>query len=267
MRYYILKSANRGPSSARNIGWRRASGEWIQFLDSDDLLHAQKIEIQAKEACFLPPQVAVVYSDWARLEFKDGEWLANETIAPLVGDDAVVDLLKTENFLHTGSQLFRRAWLDKVSGYDERHWLIEDVDLQLRIALEGGKFHKVRTDYPLFFYRQRNDGSLSRRNPREFIEGCVRNARMVEAYFRSNGQLTPQRAHVLASIYFQGARYFAATDKREFETLVKKIESLIPNFVPSSPLRLRWLSRLIGYRRAERIAVLYRRLKKHLKDQ
>lgn len=41
-----LRQGNAGPSAARNSGLRESSGEFIQFLDSDDILHAEKLSKQ-----------------------------------------------------------------------------------------------------------------------------------------------------------------------------------------------------------------------------
>lgn len=268
IRYHIVRAAHRGPSSARNLGWQLARGEWIQFLDSDDLLHREKIAIQAYAACFLPEEIAVVYSEWQRIALVHHKWRpVGEVVSPRIGDDPLSDLLKTENFIATGSQLVRRAWLEKIGGFNEQHWLIEDVDLLLRIAMGGGRFHYVSKGVPLFFYRQHSDGSLSRRDRQKFIVGCVRNALMVEDYWRANATLNPERSRLLADIYFQAARYFAEVDPKEFEAMVQKIESLLPRFQPPGPSSLRWVARFLGYRKAERVALLYRHLKKHFKRQ
>lgn len=261
VRSRFLEVCNGGPSRARNAGLQHASGEWVQFLDGDDLLHERKIEGQLAGGLSLGPEIAVVYSDWCRLRWREQEWVADpEAAAPRIGVDPLADLLRPENFIATGSQLFRRSWLERVSGFDERHSLIEDVDLLLRLAMNGGRFHLVPSTQPLFFYRQR-EGSLSRSSTTGFIEGCMRNARMAEGYWRAENGLTADRAELLTSIYFHGARYFASRDKGRFDAIVDQIGAVSPQVIPQGPRHLKYASRVVGYRRAERLAVLYRRIK------
>jgi glycosyltransferase involved in cell wall biosynthesis len=43
----IEQSSNGGPSVARNAGWNTATGDFIAFLDADDIWHPQKLELQS----------------------------------------------------------------------------------------------------------------------------------------------------------------------------------------------------------------------------
>jgi len=257
----LLRTANGGPSRARNVGWQHARGTWIQFLDADDLLAPGKLAAQARVCAALDNQVAVVYSPWQRYAEKGGQWSPDgPVLRPNLGSAPLDGLIESANFIQLGAALFRRAWLERVAGFDERHRLIEDVDLMLRIAIAGGGFAEVPTPLPLCFYRQRHD-SLSRGEQRTFVEGCMRNARMLEQHWRGHGELTTMRVQRLAEIYFQGARFYADTDVACFERLVCAIEALAPGALPAGPPTLRALSRLIGYRRAEQVATHYRRAK------
>lgn len=251
---------SRGPSAARNVGWRHARGPWIQFLDGDDLLSPHKIARQARAAAEAGPDVAAVFSRWGRLVQTAGEWVEHggET-EPSLGDDPILTVLTADDFIHIGSQLFARAWLGEVGGFDERHRMIEDVDLQLRLLMRGATFKPVSASRPTFWYRQR-PGSLSRSDARGFREGCARNAQLAEAYWRGQGGLTPRRSAFLAEQYFSAARGLVDVNPALFGDLVERIYALCPTFEP--PQRsLRVLSRLVGYYRAEQLVLCYRRLR------
>ena len=253
-----------GPSSARNRGWRAAKAEWIQFLDADDLIAPDKLAWQMAQGVGAEVDVAIVYSKWGRLVTRAGVWVESETPAdPSLGDDPIADLLRAEHFVATGSQLFSRRWLDVVGGFDERHRLIEDVDLHIRLLMAGGKIRSVASERPLFWYRQR-PASLSREDRGAFVAACVRNYRMVETFWRQREELSPSRRAGLAENFHTAARYYAEHDGATFADLVCHIETLVPAFVPSAPRALRQLSRVIGYRSAELVAVRYRAVKRRL---
>jgi hypothetical protein len=222
------------------------------------------MRLQAETAAFCSGKVAVVYSSWQVLQRIDQDWLLQEPVRSHTVDvDPLCELISSEGFVHTGSALFRKAWLEQVGGFDERYTLIEDVDFMLRIAMAGGEFCGVGGDQPLFFYRQ-HTGGVSQQDRRGFVEGCVRNADLVEGYCREQGALTAARVQAIASVYHQAARQFAEWDRDRFRDVAQKLEGLCPGFRPEGPRPLRWLSGLVGYPRAEMAAVAWRRVRRAL---
>jgi hypothetical protein len=61
-----------------------------------------------------------------------------------------------------------------------------------------------------------------------------------------------------------GARYYAEHDREAFRSVVQDIYRVEPAFLPSRPVSLRLLTRVIGYPRAERCSVHYRSVKRAL---
>ena len=257
----VVSTKNGGPSRARNVGWQQSGSEWIQFLDADDVLAPDKIRLHAGAAANMPPDVAVIYSDWKATRLEDGAWIAvGGTWAPALGEDTIASLLQPDQFLSNASCLFRRSWLEAVGGFDERHWLIEDVDL-LSSRRDRGRQIPAHRDRraALQCAPAQPHLALAARSGARFWKVAFE----TQSWWKNTGgrgrNLSEPRAGVLATIYHSGARYFAAHDRRRFEELVRRIEALKPDFLPESPALLRKISRLVGFRRAELLSVQYRR--------
>ena len=130
-RIKIFSYPNSGQAISRNRGIERASGEFIAFLDADDLWKPNKLEAQLK-ALEANPQAAVAYS-WTDFIDKDGQFLGTGTRINYSGN--VYEKLLVRNFLEHGSNpLIRRQALIEVGGFDGSLTPAEDWDLYLRLA-------------------------------------------------------------------------------------------------------------------------------------
>ena len=263
----VICQENRGPSAARNTGWRRAEGEWIQFLDADDRVNSVKLRTQCSRAEQMDHSVAVLYSPWIRQRITGkGECSQTEVCDPHVDDDPILELLRTKNFIATGSQIFRRAWLERVNGFDETMRFIEDVNLALRIAIAGGRFQRVPSEIPLFTYQQR-DNSLSNSSRSLFFRGCLKNAEMAQEYWRrTQTELSASQREMLTQIHATALRVFSEVDRNLYRETLDRLQSLAPAFRPGGT-SLRMLSRIVGIEIADRIAVTLRRLRAKLQTR
>ena len=139
----VRQSENQGPAAARNEGLKRARGEFIAFVDADDLLPATKL---SKQVAYLlaHPNVGCVLGRQ--------EWI---NPPPNLKRDPVYDEL---DGIPLTSALFRASILRRLGGYDVSYRSHENMDLLFRLR-ELGSETAVLPD--LVLYRRFHGGNLS----------------------------------------------------------------------------------------------------------
>ncbi len=131
-RLKIFSYENGGLPVARNRGISHATGEFIAFLDADDMWTPDKLELQLA-ALQQHPEAGVAYS-WTYFKYDEEEYSYADESSFFEGD-VYADLL-VRNFLHNGSNpLIRRQAIESVGFFDPTLKSCEDWEFYLRLAV------------------------------------------------------------------------------------------------------------------------------------
>jgi glycosyltransferase involved in cell wall biosynthesis len=260
----VLTQVNSGPSAARNAGWRKAAARWVQFIDDDDAIDPQKFKIQWAALGNLGAETAFVHSCWARRRASSGgQPAALEVHAPRVTPPVFESVIAPDNFIHIGSGLISRQWLERVAGFDERWRLIEDVDLQIRLLDAGASFVEIHSERPLYFYEVRQN-SLSLTHKREFVEGVAHNALSALEAGIIRHEDTKNLRHLVCESLTQALIFYAAHDRSRFDHFHGLIEGIDSCYVRRSGMLFGLLVSGLGWKRAELTAARIRKWRRGL---
>ena len=177
-----IRQPNSGPSVARNRGIETASGEYIGFLDADDVYFKHKLEHQVSllEHC---PKADAAICDCVLTNVQGiplGRLFSHHPIIRGIAkstvpgghflEESIFPYLLLDAFFYTGALLIRRRALSHVGGYDESLTWHEDLQFHLRLACA---LNFVVADEALFAVRLLRPGSLTTQTTEKALAGLA----------------------------------------------------------------------------------------------
>jgi glycosyltransferase involved in cell wall biosynthesis len=135
---YFLSEGNRGQSSARNSGVARARGDYVSFLDQDDIFYPDKLE---RVGALLQPGVDLVYTDADTID-ADGRVLMrgihrDRRFGWPNPKRTAEDVLFRDVFVMPGLMTVSRSAFQRLGAFDESLSGYEDDDFFVRAFLNG----------------------------------------------------------------------------------------------------------------------------------
>ncbi len=152
--YFRREREPKGAPTCRNVGLEKANGDYVIFLDSDDLL---------AEHC-LQERVHVIsnhpgYDFWvfptACFKLKPGDSQKRWNILNKPKED-LIRFIAVDLPWHTMGPIWDIQSIKNLQGFDEAAPCWQDWELHVRALLMGLKYYKVKYETPDSYYRERN---------------------------------------------------------------------------------------------------------------
>lgn len=167
VRYLLQKNA--GPAAARNTGLREAQGDYLVFLDADDLLLPNHLLSQYQQLCKHPDASMVVCLNAYFRQENDTTPRVYDGFWPLVSEDRDIHLCHF-NIMPIHSLMITREVFENVGFFDDKLRACEDHDYWLRCAAKG--YLPVFNPHSMVLYR-RYDSSLSTKRVHEHLHNII----------------------------------------------------------------------------------------------
>jgi glycosyltransferase involved in cell wall biosynthesis len=197
-RIRYIRQENRGLSAARNTGIRHAQGEWVALLDSDDVWHPRKTEIQLRTV-----------GEDTSIGFVGSPECGG--IAQTLSDNSKVRELRVRDFLTKppvcpSSVMIRRRCFDDVGLFDETLTSVEDRDMWLRLA---ARFRSLQVCSPCWSYRQ-HAGQMNRHADRMLANYT----RVLKKFFREYPEQRGLRRFAFGHLNFDAVWSYCSEGRR-----------------------------------------------------
>ena len=221
----LIECSHKGASAARNQGLAAATGEYVQFLDADDLMSPRKIELQAGMADLRHD--LVLCGPWIWLRQSNGHLEAEPQGEHMNCAGDLVQQWLEGNFFAVHCLLWPRKILLELGGWDETLSACQDGDLFMRAVLKGVEIRFVPES--LVYYRTGHTRvSLSTRRDVVSLKSRIRVLDKIQAALESRGDLQEYRS-VLAQRHYALARAYAVALPEEAPECLRRFEQLSPD--------------------------------------
>ena len=252
----VIHHQNQGASAARNRGAEVADGDYLMFLDADDLIAPNTLSAlrdaidESEEAC------VVAACRWKTLWYRENEWVSQDTphsLDPPSGDPLYGWL--SGWYIPPCAILWSREAYNQVGEWNQlsKDNPIDDAEIMMRAFLEGVEI--VKANLGMAYYRNYEEPgtSLSGQQSKRALKSQARVFEAIAKQIEERGR-KEEYVTVLGRQYYNLARKAALVDDDLYQSYLERARELAGDQAPIGPLTHRVSSAILGLKRKEKLA-------------
>lgn len=259
LRYY--EAEHKGGSWARNKGYERAAGDYLMFLDADDLITPETIEALVEAQQVSRGGKMITCCPWERMNKKSGEWIFSPGLSLQPPDnDYLLSWIKGGWFIPTCSVLWNRFAYEQTGPWDENLVCNQDGDMMIRAILKGVSL--IPAQRGKGFYRTDEDKqSITAGAPTTLrLKSEIAVLEKTEKALKQSGRINDYKKALSIACYGVARRYVLEDPELAMMLLAK--HKAYGGHQSRQTFWHRMASALVGLKRKEEISRWWRKLKK-----
>ena len=247
----VVTQDNTGASASRNKALSLSQGDYIQWLDADDLLAPGKISRQMEVVRAASGEMQVYSSAFGVFHYRRerAKFRPNSIWQDLMPIEWILNNFTEHVWMFPGAWLISRTLTESVGPWDERLSLNDDGEYFCRVVLASEKVRFVRS--AVCYYRNSGYAQLSRDTSERGLQSLVLSLRLCIQHVRAveDSERTRKASVALLQMYLP---YFFPRKVKLLEELnelaLELGGCLIP---PKRDWKTEQLEKMLGHRRAE----------------
>ena len=227
LRIKVIHQKNQGVSHARNTGLVNATGEFILFVDSDDFISPQMLEIMLERILATDADIA----ECSYCEYNSQNERRNilRTYGVITGTQNIINRnLTCEISVVAWNKLYRRRVITKPFTEGENY---EDILFTAQVLCNCHKI--VSTEHVLYYWRQRKN-SITHSGISESRYTAVEHfMQRASLYHEHNGNVGLIHSGLLIELTLEMKAVVAGQNKQQMEYELERAKAIASRFYPS----------------------------------
>lgn len=250
----VFTQKNQGAAAARNCAFAKSRGDYIQWLDADDILGRDKIARQMEALGESPNPRLLVSGEWARFLHtpSHAKFTPSGLWRDLAGPEWLMLKMEQNAFMQTATWLVSRQLTESAGPWDPRLLVDDDGEYFCRVLMASEGVHFVWGSK--VYYRQPRAGSLSyigRSNAKR--EALWLSMKLHVGYLRSMEDSARVRAACVR--YLQNCLVLLYPERPDLVDMAQQLAVELGGWleIPQYPRTYVWIDNLFGWRVARQL--------------